>query len=181
MSQQKLNTIVLPNPKIQEIAQVLPTISGIRGGKECMKLAEDSELFELLARKIEKALKKAKPEGYDELEKEFQEKMREKASWIESQQMFVPESEIEKQTLLVWDKSDEFSKLSKQYRKNREEIMDREETILIHASLTEENLPEKLNSVMVARTLRYFKSDYMPLNLPEEKEEIKIPVEKVKK
>lgn len=176
----ELNTIVLSNPKIQEVARVLPQIAGIRGSKECMKLAEDSELFELLSRKIDKAFKTAKPEGYEELEKELQDRMREKATWLESQEVLLPESEIKKQVLLTWEKGKAWVELDSQYKKKRDEILETQQTILIRARLTADNLPEKLNSIMVARTLRYFMDGYMPLNYEEEEKPVGKP-EKGKK
>ena len=146
--------------KRKEVPFIVSGLSQVKGMKDFTKaisLGRDSRVLKGIQDDTEEAIKKCKPDNYDELLDELNDLKRKKAQEIAMKEgEVVNDNVINTHVLLTWEKGKDWLKCNKEYNQAAEAISNEIIVVDVHTELTEKDFPKSAEDVSVAEVLSYF-------------------------
>lgn len=144
--------------EIPFIINGLSQLKGIKDWKKAIALGDDLRKLRKVQQETEEAAKICKPENYDDLAGQFQERCKQKASEMEEKQgELFSESEIGTHVMLTWERSQEWTNCNRDYQEAIQELSTQKIEIELQTeNLTEKDFDKKSIDSNLAEVLSYF-------------------------
>ena len=144
--------------EIPFIINGLSQLKGMKDWKKAIALGDDIRKLRKVQQETEEAAKLCKPENYEDLAYQFQERCKRKASEMEEKEgLLLNESEIGTHVMLTWEKSKQWTECNRHYQEAIQELsLQRVEIELQTETLSEKDFDKKTIDSNLAEVLSYF-------------------------
>ncbi|HAH23887.1 MAG TPA: hypothetical protein DCL77_09030 [Prolixibacteraceae bacterium] len=149
----------LSRNEVPFIISGLSQLKGMKDWKKAIALGDDLRKLRKIQKETEAAAKMCKPEKYDELAIEFQERCKKKAAELGEQEgELLNDSEIGSHVMLIWKRSMEWTTNNRHYQEAINELSaEMIEIDLQTEKLSEEDFEKKAIDSSLGEVLSYFR------------------------